>query len=252
MAGDIEFCSIDNDEHEDEHNVRLCPACEDVKMSKVNLLAFSKLIFDYCPDCEGFFLDAGETEAMNKELNELAEKRLGSEIRQEICSHFVTVERIFGVDTAFVVHELTRPHTDDGSVVPQLTFLRLSLYLKTPLALGLYLYEEKWTTKLAKLFGLTSQEEIEIGDSQFDSTFFIAAKSKEEATKTFTKERRNSLLSFATKKPTICSKNPKFYFLDDRLVLTAGPFTEPLPVDLKEPCDEAIKALVSLAQLFEA
>ena len=37
-------------------------------MGKVDLLAFSDLIFDFCPSCEGFYFDAREIEAMNKEL----------------------------------------------------------------------------------------------------------------------------------------------------------------------------------------
>ena len=176
MAGDIEFCSIDNDEHNDKYKERLCPACVDEKMRKVNLLAFSSLIFDYCPKCEGFFLDKGEAEAMNKELSSVSKSKLGEEVRQELHSHFVTVERIFGVDTAFVTHKLTNAHRKDGSDIPQITFLRISLYLKKALSLGLYLYEEKWTTKLAKLFGLTSYQDIEVGESKFDSSFFVGAK----------------------------------------------------------------------------
>lgn len=250
MAGDIEFCSIDNDEHIDKHEERLCPACVDVKMRKVNLLAFSNLIFDFCPKCEGFFLDKGEAEAMNEELSKVSKERLGEEIRQELHSHFVTVERIFGVDTAFVTHKLTRAQSKDSSDIPQLTFLRISLFLKNPLSLGLYLYEEKWTTKLAKLFGLTSYQDIEVGEDRFDGSFFVGAREKEETLALLTEERQKGLLSFLANKPNICGKTPKFYFLDDRLVLTVGPFTEALPKKLAEPCDEAIKELASLANLF--
>jgi len=71
FAGDIEYCSIDHDTHIDRFPTRTCPKCSDQKMIKVNLLAFSSLIFDFCPSCEGFFLDKGEIDVMNVDMHDL-------------------------------------------------------------------------------------------------------------------------------------------------------------------------------------
>ena len=65
MAGDIEYCSIDEEGHADKFEPRACPKCPDQKMRKINFLRFSNLIFDYCPTCSGFFFDKGEIASMN-------------------------------------------------------------------------------------------------------------------------------------------------------------------------------------------
>ena len=55
MSGNIEYCSIDDKEHEDKFAARSCPVCPDQPMRKIDLLAYTDTIFDYCPSCEGFY-----------------------------------------------------------------------------------------------------------------------------------------------------------------------------------------------------
>ncbi len=64
-------------------------------MEKVDLLAFSDLIFDFCPSCEGFYFDAREIEAMNKELRKLSEGRTGEEYRAYHDERLVRVDRLW-------------------------------------------------------------------------------------------------------------------------------------------------------------
>jgi len=81
MSGNIEYCSIDNDFHQDHFPDRSCPRCSDKQMSKINLLAFSDLIFDYCSNCGGFFLDQGEVQKMNQDLRHLTPNKEAEEHR---------------------------------------------------------------------------------------------------------------------------------------------------------------------------
>ncbi len=58
--GDIELCSIDENLHKDEYSIIECRKCKDIKMKKINLLDYSEIILDYCPQCRGFWLDKDE------------------------------------------------------------------------------------------------------------------------------------------------------------------------------------------------
>ena len=102
IKGDIELCSIDNDFHEDRFQQRSCPKCEAQQMTKVNLLRLSDLIFDYCWKCEGFFLDMGEIQAMNRELKSLTPNKSAEEYRAIHSNHLVRIDQTTDVgDTGF-------------------------------------------------------------------------------------------------------------------------------------------------------
>ncbi|MDX1708923.1 MAG: zf-TFIIB domain-containing protein [Desulfobacterales bacterium] len=61
--------------HKDNFPKCSCPKCQSQKMKKINLLRLSDIIFDFCPKCEGFFLDKGELDAMNAELEKWSETK---------------------------------------------------------------------------------------------------------------------------------------------------------------------------------
>ena len=68
----VEFTSVDHDSgiHGDNHPKRHCPHCNKV-MKKVDLLEEnSGIIYDYCPACEGFWLDQGEIARTKQYLKE--------------------------------------------------------------------------------------------------------------------------------------------------------------------------------------
>ena len=93
MSGNIEYCSIDDKKHEDKFAARSCPVCPDQPMRKIDLLVYADTIFDYCPNCEGFYLDKGELEAMNCELEELNHDRLPEEYRGYRGAYLVRLDR---------------------------------------------------------------------------------------------------------------------------------------------------------------
>ncbi|MFH1845085.1 MAG: zf-TFIIB domain-containing protein, partial [bacterium] len=45
MAGDIEYCSVDDTIHADKFAERSCPRCDDQEMHKVCLLCYTDIVF---------------------------------------------------------------------------------------------------------------------------------------------------------------------------------------------------------------
>ena len=52
-------------------------------------------------------------------------------------------------------------------------WLEFSVFFTRDLELGLNMYREKWTDKLAKTFSLSKKQDIVIGDKQIDSNYII-------------------------------------------------------------------------------
>ena len=52
-------------------------------------------------------------------------------------------------------------------------YLKFSVFFTRDLELGLNMYREKWTDKLAKTFSLSKKQDIVIGDKQIDSKYII-------------------------------------------------------------------------------
>ncbi|HCE47020.1 MAG TPA: hypothetical protein DET40_26020 [Lentisphaeria bacterium] len=68
--GDLEYCSVDHIE-EDRISDFYCPSCHDIKLKKVNFISYSEIILEYCTKCEGIWLDRGELDAINAEIDKL-------------------------------------------------------------------------------------------------------------------------------------------------------------------------------------
>jgi len=73
-AGDVEYSSVDGDtlEHPDEYGPIRCPH-DGTTMSKVDFNVDTTIILDYCPTCEGFWVDDGELDAIRAEVKRLNE-----------------------------------------------------------------------------------------------------------------------------------------------------------------------------------
>ncbi len=66
VDGSIEVCSKDKIE-DDSGRGRNCPRCDDMTLDKVSFVG-GDLILDRCANCQGFWLDGGELDLVNKEL----------------------------------------------------------------------------------------------------------------------------------------------------------------------------------------
>ncbi len=259
MAGDIEFCSIDDNIHKDKFGVRNCPKCSclfqnlknseiktcDQKMRKVNLLSHSDTIFDFCPKCEGFFLDKRELETMNLELEELTKNKQPEEYRGHKENHLVRLDKIKDVVmTGFGPF----PYTQN------ICFLRMSVYFEKPLGIGLRIYSEKQTEKLSKLFGLFKGQDTQIGDEELDRAFIIQGKDKQKIKILLSsKEIKKELLNFVLDKPKILTTPSRIEITDRRIILTEGPYigSGNYNYDIENDPSGAATRAIKLALLFE-
>jgi len=69
VEGSVEFCS--GEEAEGAPGGRRCPRCEGVQLEKVRFLGASDITLDRCPNCGGFWLDGGELDLVNRELERI-------------------------------------------------------------------------------------------------------------------------------------------------------------------------------------
>ena len=161
IKGDIELCSIDNDFHEDRFQQRSCPKCEAQQMTKVNLLRLSDLIFDYCWKCEGFFLDMGEIQAMNRELKSLTPNKSAEEYRATHSNHLVRIDQ-----TTDVVDAQIRRNLKTG-----LRRLHPSFCVLQQRDATQYPRQEVWPMRLAKGLGggRTSRQKMNNSMPYFES-----------------------------------------------------------------------------------
>lgn len=148
---------------------RRCPDCLDANMQKKGVSEFSEIIIDECPGCGGVLLDSNEhinmareaVKRMPKNPNLASENTLYGPKFEEVVSYGV------GVGT-----------TGDRGTGSQATavdyaYVRFSVFFSEDLGLGLNMYREKWTDKLAKSFGLSRKQDIVIGDKQLDAEYMI-------------------------------------------------------------------------------
>ena len=69
VSGSVEYCSKDRVEGISEPT-RRCPRCEDTTLDKVSFIG-SDIVLDRCKNCGGFWLDGGELDLINRELQDI-------------------------------------------------------------------------------------------------------------------------------------------------------------------------------------
>jgi len=242
ISGDIELCSIDEGVYLDAHPQRSCPKCPDQLMRKENLLQFSDILFDHCPQCDGFFLDHNEPGLMNAELAKLSDTGAPEELREYRSGHLVRVDRLTDVSIAGPA----------GLMVAQVFFIRITVFLESRLALGLRISPEKWTAKLAKALGLYQGRDIESGYPEIDRAYLISCNASANAIKLFESKRlRSALESFVRDAKPILSVKGRLEVLDSGIVYTEGPYTGTPPKNIPEASSQILNGLLEIAKSLE-
>jgi Zn-finger nucleic acid-binding protein len=70
VEGSIEFCSQEEVEGRAATG-RPCPRCDGVGLERVRFLGQSDILLERCPNCGGFWLDGGELDLVNRELERI-------------------------------------------------------------------------------------------------------------------------------------------------------------------------------------
>ena len=240
MAGDIEYCSIDDDPHQDRYPDRICPKCDDQNMRKINLLRLSDVIFDFCPNCEGLFLDKDEVEVMNAELEHLSGQKGGEELREYRDGRLVRIDRLAGTVLGIFDKPVNTTH------------IRVAVYYGKSLNLGLRIVAEPWTAKLTKVFGLFKGQDIATGNPELDKAFIIQGKDEERIRKLLSSQViQQALLGFSSKPPRILLKSGRLEVLDFCVAYTEGPYSDKIETDLCDASTDLIERMLRLAALLE-
>jgi len=252
MAGEIEYCSVDTDPHRDAFPTRACPKCADQDMRKINLLRLSEIVFDYCPQCSGFFLDKGETAAMNWELTQLSGTNVGEESRDTVDDHLVRINRVR--DVVVVSGELT------AAAATPVEYFQVVAYFRAPLSVGLRISREPWRVRLSKAFGLFKEQDIEVGDAAFDDAFVVQGEEERRVQRLLSRELQAALLAFDASTPRLFSRSllsrltqpvrarASLTVRDDRIEYLEGPYgTSKATPD----AGAVVQELLKLAALFE-
>jgi Zn-finger nucleic acid-binding protein len=246
-AGDIEYCSIDRDAHPDKFPIRLCPKCPGQTMSKINLLAYSELVFDFCPKCDGLFLDKGEIAQMNSELQEVSPDGSAQEYRGYRDGHLVRVNQLQGVDLG------PDPRTAGTTVrTVEVDTFEAVLYFKQPLKVGLRVFHEKWRDGFLKALGLFKKQDIQTGDKAFDGQFIIQSEAPDKANRLLNPEVRREILSFVSAKHRIYSEPGSLELTDKGLLYKEGPYAaRQLKINLEGEAGNVIGGLLKIATAIE-
>ena len=258
MSGEIEFCSVDREERTDKHAYIECPKveCEGNRMRKINLLIYSDIIFDHCEKCAGFFLDSGEITEMNQELEQLTPDKEAEEFRNYIDGHLVRKDSVSSVTTtggSLLGHDVAGVLLPGHDVATAAHYLKLSVYFKENLGLGLRVFSEKWADKLFKVMGLSKKQDIQIGDDEIDSSFIIQGEHKKEVLALLSDSQvQKNLKKLKGKEITVANAQGKLEILDERIVYTEGPYIGVVSYDITEDETGAIKAMLDFAKAVEA
>lgn len=70
VTGSIEYSSNRKAQGISEAR-RRCPRCEDTNLDKVSFIGYSDIVLDRCSNCNGFWLDGGELDLINRELQKI-------------------------------------------------------------------------------------------------------------------------------------------------------------------------------------
>lgn len=70
IQGDIEFCSHEHACCRDKSELE-CPNCPGEKLMKAKFIEFSDITLAHCAKCDGLWLDKGELDAINSEIDSL-------------------------------------------------------------------------------------------------------------------------------------------------------------------------------------
>jgi len=243
MAGDIEYCSIDREFHEDTFETRLCPVCPNEKMKKIALLRLSDIIFDYCPNCGGFFLDKGEVGKMNQELKALTPNKEAEEYRATHREHIVRIDQTSEVvlEAQLVLQKMVNA-----------TYIRVSVFFNREMPPGIRVFQEAWPMRLAKGLGLFWGQDIKIGDAKFDSVFRVQGENETAVAKHLDQAARESLLAFSKGDRSILGVAGYLEITSFCVAYVEGPYIPETVSEVVERSKPFIDELLQIAEKIEA
>jgi len=246
IAGDIEHMTADDIDNNDEYPNRKCPNCTDTTMRKMELLGYSGTVFDYCEECDCFFLDKDELPKMNSELTRLSQRKLPEEFRGEINGYLIRKDR-----SHVAISRGSGPIPADVS--QPAFYVRISAYFKRPLDVGLRITSEGMMDKVTKMLKINQKHDITVGNDRLDKKAIIQADAPESAKALLQQETvANAVIHYIDHKPRIFTYATKFEILDDSISCIGGPYSERLNYNPEEDPENVVENLIAVAKAIDS
>jgi hypothetical protein len=211
-------------------------------MRKVSLLQFSDVILDFCSACSGFFLDRNEVGVVNAYLAQFSDTQGDEEFRGKLAGKLVRIDRLSGVAVSGIA----------GLRVVNTLHVRVSVFLNTPLDLGLRITSERWTAKLAKVMGVYRGQDLQTGFANFDDQFLVICEEPKKLEAILQSETlREGLGELASNPSPIISKSGTLEVLDSVLVYTEGPYSGTPQKNIPDAARPLALRMVRIAKLLE-
>jgi hypothetical protein len=213
-------------------------------MFKRELVGCSDIVFDYCPKCEGFYLDKGESREMNKELFALSKRTLPEEFRGNINGYFVREDRaiIAGVSVAsgpFISYE-------------NAFNVRITVYFKRPMNSGCKIFSETIADKFIEMIGLNIKHDVIVGNPKLDGKLIIQADNPEIIKGILNQEIvSNGIITFLKHKPKLFTFPTKFEIIDECVSCFNGPYADRLNYDIEKDDENVVKSLIGVAAAID-
>ncbi len=247
LYGNIEMCSVslnDTSMNEEilEKNVRNCPKCESQAMRKINLLLFDDIVYDFCPSCEGFFLDDKEADVSNRELGLFSDDGTNDEYRKDENGFLVKGAIADAVQISTGMAGMT--YAQEGKI------FKISVLYPEALNIGLRVSPEKWTFKLGKFLRLSKAQDIVVGDDDFDANFQVQGVAEDKVINVLSADVMTKLNSFKDSPLELFAKSNSLEVNDSGIHYTEGPFTNVKDFDFDKESLILQRKLTEIATLI--
>lgn len=224
---------------ENDYNNLVCPKCEN-HMHRVQMSIVSEIYFDYCDNCEGYFLDKSKPTEINNYFASLAKDRLPEEFRGFVNNSLVRVDierEMKGIEHAFFYYTLC-----------------ITVYYSKSLNIDLHIAERSFFNKIARIFSRNSingLNEIKTGNNDFDTCFDIHTNNILALKRIFNQDTADRIMDYIKQGFYIYHYPSSLSFYDDKIVYKEKPRAEmPLYRD-NEDFREVIGELVRIAELIK-
>lgn len=201
-----------------EQDKRICPKCS-ISMRKVQLMNYSGIVFDFCDNCNGFFLD------------NLVDDQIHDYLRNTRCDKYAETLREYKEDLLVRVdiEKGYSPIYGNDSIQTGLTprnYIVISVFYKSPLNIDLLITPENILFKIGKILFSKRYIEAYSGDKDFDDSFNIHTNNESLFRSYINQSVINKTMDFIKSSPKLYNRNGNIHFYDNKITYREGAYSD--------------------------
>jgi uncharacterized protein len=218
-SGNIELNYINFDVLNSENKPKICPKCR-TNMQEVRLGQFSFIYLDFCPNCNGYFLEQSEDKKVNDYLQSISLNKSNERFRGYVNNVLVRVD----------IENKSNSIVYNGRMLAKKyiaqNYLVISAFYNKPLDIDLLITQENFLFKALKLILGIHKNDLHYGNSEFDNLFKIYATDVIKVKIHLSDSIISKIIEFIKKSPKIYKIHGKLTLRDDRIEYREGPYTD--------------------------